>query len=108
LFTVEQSSLIDRKWTSEHLLPKLDWRSPEAEPLWHGYLWAPRCSPELLGAFKKSLLETLTRGDDFGEKATNLYRLFVGVCIYIEDGLTLQEMRKGIHSLDAKALADVL
>jgi hypothetical protein len=37
-----------------------------------------------------------------------LYRLFTGVCIYIEGGLTLQEMRKGIHSLDAKALAEVL
>jgi len=100
--------LLDRKWTTEHLLAKLDWKSSEAQSLWHGYLWAPRCSPELLGAFKKSLLEAIQRGVDFGEKATNLYRLFIGACIYIEGGFTLQEMRKGIHSLDAKALAEVL
>jgi hypothetical protein len=100
--------LLDRAWTSDNLLRKLEWSSTEAPALWEGYLWAPRCSPELLAAFKKSFLETVARSDEFGEHSTNLRRLFAAVCIYNEGALTLQEMRKAIHGFDSNGLADVL
>lgn len=99
---------LDRKWTSDRLLPKLEWSSPEARDLWHGYLWAPRCSPELLVAFKKSLLETVARSKEFGEQSANLRRLFAALCIYNDGALTPQEMRTAIHGFDPEGLADVL
>jgi hypothetical protein len=100
--------LLDRAWTSDKLIPKLEWRSPEAPALWEGYLWAPRCSPELLAAFKKSFLETVARSDEFGEHSTNLRRLFALACIYNDGAFTLQEMRKAIHGFDSNGLADTL
>jgi len=100
--------LIDRRWTTDKLLPKLEWSSAEALPLWHGYLWAPRCSPELLAAFKKSFLATMAHSREFGEQSSNLHRLFAAICIYADGILTHQEMRTTAHSLDADGLADVL
>jgi hypothetical protein len=100
--------LLDRLWTSDELIPKLEWSSPEASALWEGYLWAPRCSPELLAAFKKSFLETVGRSNEFGEHSTNLRRLFAAVCIYDDGALTPQEVRKAIHSFESKGLADLL
>jgi hypothetical protein len=100
--------LLDRAWTSDKLIPKLEWSSPEAPALWEGYLWAPRCSPELLAAFKKSFLETVVRSNEVEDHSTNLRRLFAAVCIYDDGALTPQEMRKATHSFDSKALADLL
>jgi hypothetical protein len=100
--------MLDRQWTSLHLLPRLDWSSSEAFPLWSGYLWAPRSSPELLAAYKKQLFETVVRSNQFGEQATNLRRLFAAICIHADGRLKLPEMRRAIHTFDTNGLADLL
>lgn len=100
--------LLDRAWTSEHLLSKLDWQSSEAFALWSGYLWAPQSSPELLSAYKDSLVRAVMQSEEFGEQGVNLRRLFAGVCIYTDGILTPAEMTKVMRSFDPKGLADVL
>jgi hypothetical protein len=100
--------LLDRGWTSRHLLSKLDWNCNEAFELWSGYLWAPHSSPDLLVAYKENFLQAVMRSKDFGEHATNLRRLFTAACIHTDGILTASEMSKVIRSFDPKGLADVL
>ena len=100
---------IDRDWTKEHLIIRLEPpHSREARDLWSAFSWSPRLNPNLLRAIKESFLEYLKSERKMDEGQRNLTNLFVTVCLDAPEELTVDQIRSVIARFSEDSLAVVL
>jgi hypothetical protein len=98
---------VDQSWVQSMLIPLFAWDRDPAVDMWQGYLANHRWYPDLLADLKPSLLVALANRNQFGESAKDLWRLFGSVLIYSPSGLSDEELRNGLQSLDKGALASL-
>lgn len=99
---------IDPAWTSEKLLPKMNWAaSGEARDLWTAYAWSASAGPNLLHAFKPAFLEALRRYDQIGEQRSNLVYLFTSICLEVPSAFTSRQIHDVIRALPEGGLVAI-
>ncbi|MBF58280.1 SIR2 family protein [Halomonas sp. FeN2] len=99
---------VDRKWTTQHLLPLFDWQRSEAEALaaWEGFLWSPRLYRPLMEVLKPAFLDTarhygvLTKHD--GQYAS----LLTFAALDPSDTFTISELATATRALPQDGLHD--
>ena len=102
---LHQLFAIDPDWSREHLIARLSpGNSEEAGPLWSAYGWSASVGPDLLRAFKDSLLEVLCDGRDLGRGGERLTTLFMTICLEAPDELTKQEIGRVVGSMSERSL----
>jgi hypothetical protein len=100
---------IDRQWTEQYLLPRLDWAVDprEARAAWEGFLWSlPRLHRPLLLAFKPQFLETARHYGDLGEHGQQFAAFLTYAALGPVDGYTVQEWRAAIAALPQEGLQE--
>ena len=78
---------IDPGWTKRKLIPLLDpSRSDRAQDLWGAYGHSSQCGPDLLAAFKDSLLGILKEVGSVSQRGRDLVYLFIAICLEAPEG----------------------
>ncbi|WP_078085309.1 anti-phage defense-associated sirtuin Dsr1 [Microbulbifer mangrovi] len=97
---------IDREWAENFLLPLLDWQrdATEAAGLWQAYLWSARLYRPLLGAYKRSFLETARHYQALGDYARQYASVLTIAALDPADTFTSDEMREAIAALPDEGL----
>ena len=101
---------IDPDWNREHLIPLLDPAHPagEAHSLWSAYAQSQKAGPDLLGAFKDSLLKILKSLETVSHHRDGLVSLFIAVCLEAPNELTGEAIGDVIGSFSDEPLQAVL
>ena len=101
---------IDPDWNREHLIPLLDPAHPagEAHSLWAAYAQSQKAGPDLLAAFKDSLLKILKSLETVSHHGDALVSLFIAVCLEAPNELTEEAIRDVTGSFSDDALQAVL
>lgn len=99
---------VDRQWTEQSLLPRLDWTADpkEAKAAWEGFLWSPRLYRPLLLAFKPQFLETARHYGELGEHAQQFAAFLTYAALGPVDGYTAEEWRAAIGALPREGLQE--
>ncbi|MBX3590291.1 MAG: SIR2 family protein [Burkholderiaceae bacterium] len=99
---------VDRPWTDQYLLPRLDWTSDpiEAKAAWEGFLWSPRLYGPLLLAFKPQFLETARHYGELGEHAQQFAAFLTYAALGPVDGYTAEDWRAAIGALPKEGLEE--
>lgn len=99
---------VDRQWTEQYLLPRLDWAADprEAKAAWEGFLWSPRLYRPLLLAFKPQFLETARHYGELGEHAQQFAAFLTYAALGPVDGYTAEEWRAAIAALPQEGLQE--
>jgi len=100
---------VDPGWVEAHLIRQLDpSHSEEAGDLWYAYGWSPTIGPDLLQAFRKSLLNVLCDSARYGLERSNLTDLFMAICLESPHALSAPEIRRVADSMSEEALKTAL
>jgi hypothetical protein len=99
---------IDQKWTKTNLLPYFKWNENiEATAMWHGYLWSPRISPDLLAIIKTDMLKALLNKEQLGDASDQICQLFAITCLEFPETFRTNEMREALKSVDENARSEI-
>jgi hypothetical protein len=99
---------IDRQWTEQYLLPRLDWAADarEAKGAWEGFLMSPRLHGPLLLAFKPQFLDTARHYSELGEFGRRFAAFLTYAALGSVDGYTAEDWRASIAALPREALQE--
>ncbi len=99
---------VDRQWTEQYLLPRLDWAADprEAKAAWEGFLWSPRLYRPLLLALKPQFLETARHYGELGKHAQQFAAFLTYAALGPVDGYTAEEWRAAIGALPQEGLQE--
>ncbi|MCA9441753.1 MAG: hypothetical protein KC964_13165 [Candidatus Omnitrophica bacterium] len=96
---------LDPEWTKDNLIPRFSWESPDdALMMWSGYLYSKHINLELLIQLKMSLIEAVTRSDEWHSQFGDLVDLFVVSCLELGDCWQDEEIRKVMQSMPTDGL----
>lgn len=99
---------VDRQWTEQCLLPRLDWTVDpiEAKATWEGFLWSPRFYRPLLLAFKPQLLNTARHYDELGQHSQQFAAFLTYAALGPVDGYQAVEWRTAFAALPREGLQE--
>lgn len=99
---------VDRPWTEQYLLPRLDWTADpiEAKAAWEGFLWSPRLYRPLLVAFKTQFLNTARHYAELGEHARQYAAFLTYAAMARIDEYTVDEWRAAFGALPREGLQE--
>jgi len=97
---------VDRSWTEDHLLPRLDWQhaAVEARAAWVGFLWSPRLYAPLLQTFKAQLLETAYHYAELGESASQFVEFLTYAALESGQAYTSKELEAAVDAMPQDGL----
>ncbi len=101
--------LVDREWTTEHLLPSFDWKHSESDALamWQGFLLAPRLNWQLMEALKESFLDSAERFSSLGRYGKNYTSLLTSVALNQDETFKQSELKSATRVLPSEGLGYV-
>lgn len=104
---------IDPGWTERAFFRRMDIENEKAfDPyLWEGYLWNPRCTADLLTAFKPQFFKILGNLDRLRESVrdtvcSNGAALFIDLAVPTDRGIDTEEAKGVLWSIGIDGLTD--
>ena len=98
---------IDPAWTTQHLLPLLQWENPcEAKAIWDGFLWSPRLYQPLLAKIKPQLLNATKYYRLLGEHRRQFAAFLTYAALGSIEGYSVEEFREAIGTLPQDGLEE--
>lgn len=99
---------VDPGWTSEKLLPWLDWENSElANMSWQAYLWSPRLHKAFLVQVKRNLLDTARHYESLGELKEQYARFITSISLQSYGEFKASELASVFDNLPSTALIHV-
>jgi len=96
------------KWTSDFILPWLNWRDSElAVMAWRSYLWSPRLHKALLVTIKDDLLDTANHYLELIDHKEQYARFLTYLALQKYDEYRVTELANAFKSLPREALKHV-
>jgi hypothetical protein len=100
---------VDRVWTTQHLLPLLEWRRSDAvaRAAWVGFLWSPRLYRPLMETIKLPFLETARHYASLGKHGRPYAALLTFAALERSDTFSEAELAAATSCLPPEGLQEV-